>query len=546
MQTHDLQQGSPAWHEFRATHFGASEAPAMLGISPYKTRSQLLHEKATGIVPDVDVGTQSRFDDGHRFEALARPLAEKIIGQELSPVTISEGNLSASLDGITFDDTVIWEHKTLSNGLEQIIERGQPLPDMYLAQMEQQLMLSGAEKCLFQASRWNGDTLVKEMHQWYTSDPLLRERIRIGWAAFHRDLETYVPPEVVQPVVAEAVIALPALFVQIKGEVTTSNLPVFVEAADAFLSRIKTVLKTDQDFADAEANVKACDTAEKGIEQAKNAITAQAADIDTIMRTMDLYKDKLRDVRLKLKKLVETEKDARKLAILQEAKNAYARHTGALHEEIKPITLQIPYPDFAGAMKGLKKLSAMQEAVDNALRDGKMLADAAAKDIRTKRMWISGEWDEYEFLFSDLQQIIIKPMDDFKLLVTTRIDKHKADEAAKIECIRAEEKAKAEAAAKAKVEAEARAMVEQEAIAKANEFMPTVPTMAEDRAAAIEERRKQAQIAEQSKPFNGVPAKPIRPDDYDLITTLMHHYGVSEGMVKDWILEVAENLRVVA
>ena len=35
-------------------------------------------------------------------------------------------------------------------------------------------------------------------------------------------------------------------------------------------------------------------------------------------------------------------------------------------------------------MKGLKKLSAMQEATDTMLRDGKMLADATAKDVRHK------------------------------------------------------------------------------------------------------------------------------------------------------------------
>ena len=39
MQTHNLKQGENDWHEFRAKHFGASEAAAMLGISPYLTRN---------------------------------------------------------------------------------------------------------------------------------------------------------------------------------------------------------------------------------------------------------------------------------------------------------------------------------------------------------------------------------------------------------------------------------------------------------------------------------------------------------------------------
>ena len=44
MITHSLKQGSKEWHEFRARHFAASDAPAMMGVSPHKTRSELLRE----------------------------------------------------------------------------------------------------------------------------------------------------------------------------------------------------------------------------------------------------------------------------------------------------------------------------------------------------------------------------------------------------------------------------------------------------------------------------------------------------------------------
>lgn len=69
MTVHDVQQGSPEWHALRAQHFCASEAAAMMGVSPYMTRSELLRQKATGIIPEVDAATQRRFDDGHATEA---------------------------------------------------------------------------------------------------------------------------------------------------------------------------------------------------------------------------------------------------------------------------------------------------------------------------------------------------------------------------------------------------------------------------------------------------------------------------------------------
>lgn len=101
MIIHKLIQGTPEWHEHRRTHFNASDAPAMMGGSPYETRTELLHRLATGIEKEIDTATQRIFDDGHRFEALARPLAEAIIGNDLYPVVCSEGNLSASFDGVT-------------------------------------------------------------------------------------------------------------------------------------------------------------------------------------------------------------------------------------------------------------------------------------------------------------------------------------------------------------------------------------------------------------------------------------------------------------
>ena len=46
--------GSPEWHAHRRKYWNASDAPAMMGVSPYKTREQLLRELATGITAEID------------------------------------------------------------------------------------------------------------------------------------------------------------------------------------------------------------------------------------------------------------------------------------------------------------------------------------------------------------------------------------------------------------------------------------------------------------------------------------------------------------
>ena len=124
MTVHDVQQGSPEWHALRAQHFCASEAAAMMGVSPYMTRSELLRQKATGIIPEVDAATQRRFDDGHATEAAFRPVVERIIGEDLYPVvgTLEYTGLPllASFDGLTMDWQTGYEHKRINNDLRAL------------------------------------------------------------------------------------------------------------------------------------------------------------------------------------------------------------------------------------------------------------------------------------------------------------------------------------------------------------------------------------------------------------------------------------------
>ncbi len=72
--THDLVQGSDAWIEFRMSHHGASEAAAMLGISPKVKRNELLHMKHTAMPKEFSDWVQEHIlDHGHAVESLARP-----------------------------------------------------------------------------------------------------------------------------------------------------------------------------------------------------------------------------------------------------------------------------------------------------------------------------------------------------------------------------------------------------------------------------------------------------------------------------------------
>ena len=103
MKTHNLTANTTEWLAYRAdqNRHNASEAAAMMGMDPNCKRSELLRAKHVGLSREFSDFMQRRvLDEGHRFEALARPLAEDIIGETLYQFVGSDGWDSASFDGL--------------------------------------------------------------------------------------------------------------------------------------------------------------------------------------------------------------------------------------------------------------------------------------------------------------------------------------------------------------------------------------------------------------------------------------------------------------
>ena len=192
MQLIDIQQGSPEWLAFRLGHFTASEAPAMMGDSPYTKRIELLYQKATGYRPVVTPYQQKKFDQGHAAEAKARPLVERREGQELFPVTgvrtVHGLPLLASFDGLNLDKTLVFEHKHWNNKLVAQIE-GEGLEPVYYWQLEHQLLVAEqAERALLVCSDGTADNFRAV---YYESQEDRRAALISGWQQFQADLEQY-------------------------------------------------------------------------------------------------------------------------------------------------------------------------------------------------------------------------------------------------------------------------------------------------------------------------------------------------------------------
>ena len=187
-----LQQGSPEWIAHRKNYHNASDAPAMMGASNYKSRNELLQERKTGFVKPISDFQQRLFDAGHETEQLARAILERELGLDLYPVTAIKDGLGASFDGMTLDGKVIFEHKLYNESkAADIANKLIPRTDYW--QVVQQLYISNADKCFYVVSDGTPEkraTLEVKREDIPQAD---FDALIAGWAQFDKDLSVFEP-----------------------------------------------------------------------------------------------------------------------------------------------------------------------------------------------------------------------------------------------------------------------------------------------------------------------------------------------------------------
>jgi len=459
MKIHNVAQGSAEWHALRAQHFTASEAPAMMGASKYQTRTDLLTMKKTGIAPEVTQAQQYIFDKGHATEALARPLVEVMIGEELYPVVGTDGNLLASMDGATMLGETLFEHKLWNESLVAQVKAGELEPHYYW-QLEQQLLVSGAERVIFVCSDGTAENFV---HMEYRPVAGRAAQLVEGWKQFEADLANFEMAEAPSIVVGKAPDELPALRIELTGMVTASNLKVFEDSALAVIDSVKTTLQTDQDFADAKKAVKWCGDVEEAVAVAKKQALSQTQSIDALFSSLDRISAHARETRLKVDKLVKAQELLVKTNIKQKAEQALADHVAAINKTLGRVTLPAVASDFAGAMKNKRTIASLQDAVDTELARAKIAASQSADAIRLNLNSLAELAPDHAFLFNDIQQLILKANDDLVALIKVRISEHQKAEEQKAEAQR--EQIRQQELKRIEDEAKAKAPVEQAPVA---------------------------------------------------------------------------------
>ena len=176
----DLVQGSQEWLDVRKNHFCASEAPSVMSVNPYfpKNPRQLAQSKR-GMVKTF---VSHAMKEGHRLEPLIRQQVEDELEIGFMPTVMVQGKCLASLDGINFDGDVILEIKTTQsmNATVKAALAGRPsLPHQY--QMQHQLMVSGADKCIYALRHPETEELILID---VFPDRLMQQKLQQAWKDF--------------------------------------------------------------------------------------------------------------------------------------------------------------------------------------------------------------------------------------------------------------------------------------------------------------------------------------------------------------------------
>ncbi len=497
MKILDLAQGTKEWLECRAKYFTASEAPAMMGEHKNISRTNLLDHKK-GWTSIVDDYTLKLFERGHETEEMARPIASQVIGEPLKPAVAidDESTYLASFDGITMFEDILFEHKLWNKTLAENVLNNVLEPHYYW-QLEHQLLVSGAERVLFVTSDGTANNF---QHMFYESVPERREKLLKGWAQFSKDLMAHTPEAKSEKVKAEkADISLPAINYKMNGLALESNLEAYKQAALVLVEQSQKPLESDQDFANAEARQKVFSKAEGDIKDACDRVMGEIDSIDAFVKDMRFIAENIRQARLAEGKQIKARKEEIRAEIMSKAN---ADIIAAKNEAENKINANLPAlsVNIANAMKGKRTIDSLKDAAAGEVARAK-IEISSYRDSAMENMLVIADHREFDFLFSDWQQIAFKAADDFKALVKSRIADHKEREAKREEeqraRIRAEEEAKAKREAKAKLRAEedAKRKAEQER-KEAEQSAKREQEIREQQASAA---KAQAEVDKQSK-----------------------------------------------
>lgn len=183
-----IKQNTPEWLAMRKNKIGASDAPILMEVSPWKTPYQLWEEKL-GLSKQKDQNFAMR--RGHSLEPKALQAYNDYTGNFCAPEVVFHQErkyMMSSLDGLSLDRSMVVEIKCPGKNDHDIAANGD-IPEKYYPQLQHQLATIGLNELHYFSYSENGYHLIE-----VPRDEKYIENLYKIEEAFWNNLKTFESP----------------------------------------------------------------------------------------------------------------------------------------------------------------------------------------------------------------------------------------------------------------------------------------------------------------------------------------------------------------
>jgi putative phage-type endonuclease len=138
----DLEQGTPAWLDWRRGGIGASDAPTIMGENPWKSARALANDKLNR---RGNGWTNAAMSEGNRLEPIARAayaIASGVMAEPACLQSSTHGWMRASVDGLCLKTKRAVEIKCGKASYEKTAQ-SRKVPKYYVGQLQHILAVTG-------------------------------------------------------------------------------------------------------------------------------------------------------------------------------------------------------------------------------------------------------------------------------------------------------------------------------------------------------------------------------------------------------------------
>jgi len=155
-----FEQSSAEWLSWRRNGIGASDAPVIMGVSPWQKEGELLLLKTGQKAERPANGAMER---GKRLEPVARKAYVSQTGIVVEPMCVQSREhawMRASLDGLSDDGQHVVEIKCPGEKDHDLAAAGR-VPDKYYPQLQHILAVTGLGEIYYWSFRFGHTVLLK-------------------------------------------------------------------------------------------------------------------------------------------------------------------------------------------------------------------------------------------------------------------------------------------------------------------------------------------------------------------------------------------------